>query len=709
MKPPAGSALLVFMLILWHINSPAQGWQWSNPWPQGNSLLSVHFINNDTGFAVGYNGTILGTTDAGASWSVTFHSSQATFNCVHFLDEQLVLACGTGGRLLRTTDLGAHWDDINIPSGSDLKIVQVVNDSLAYLVGNDGTSSILFRSSDAGLTWETRFMTNRFFTDIFATGTDTVFALGGYGIYRSLDGGNTWPDSVFDGGYIMYSLYFTNHLHGVATGGNYGYDFYIPHIMMTEDGGETWTEPLLYIPLAVYHRVSFGSDLTGYAVGRFGKDYIIKTLDGGHTWEEMSASESRINDFCFPGESIGYSVGNNGPIQMTADGAASWQSVSRQVMDDFRSIYFTEPGKGFVCGDNSIASTTDNGKEWQKVQFLVYPDSDLSSIDFSSPTDGFAAGDNCMYYTRDGGTTWTWQHAGSWKRYNCLDIPPGSDSGYMVGKSGSIVRFNLDLKDLFWQFQPTGLFETELFSVHFPVPDTGYVTAEDGIILRTTNGGAYWEHTQCGMDVDLHSVFFLDTKTGWASGKNGTILKTSDGGNSWVKQASGTEQTINMIKFLDDSFGYAIGNAGTILKSVDGGEDWTMEWAPCSNDLHGLFIFDTNNIYACGKNNTILKLTTGGSMAADYRHKEHSSPILTITPNPFRQRARITFWLDDKGNTEMTIHDITGKGLHNIFDETLYQGWHQLDLDLGSLATGLYFIRLSSKNGTVVEKFIIGR
>lgn len=700
---------MLFILLLMTFGTSAQEWEWSNPWPQGNSLNSVHFISSDTGFAVGHNGTILSTTDAGASWSVTFHSSQATLNCIHFLDEQLVLAGGTGGRLLRTTDLGSNWDDVSIPSGPDLKIVQIVNDTLAYLVGNADNSSTLYRSTDAGLIWETRFTTNRFFTDLFAIGTDTVFALGGYGVYRSLDGGNTWPDSVFDGGYIMYSLFFTSHLHGVATGGNYGYDFYTPRILVTEDGGETWTAPMIGVPMAIYHCVSFGSDLTGYAVGRFGKDYIIKTVDGGHTWEYMSVSELRIDDLCFTGEDIGYGVGYNGPIQRTIDGAMNWENVSKQVVDDFRSIYFTAPGKGFSCGDNSIAWTTDNGGEWQKVQDLVYPDSDLSSIDFSSPTDGYAAGDNCMYYTRDGGTTWTWQHAGSWKKYNSLDIPPGADHGYMAGRSGSIVRFNLDLSGLFWQYQPTGLFETELYAVHFPVADTGYVTAEDGIVLRTTNGGTNWEQTHCGIDVDLHSVFFLDTKTGWVSGKNGTILKTEDGGDSWIQQVSGTVQTLNMVKFLDASYGYAVGNSCSILKTIDGGENWIREWAPSTNDLFGLFIFDTNNVYACGKNNTILKSSTGSFMSSDYQPEDQISPLLTITPNPFRQHTRITFWLNDPGNAVMTIHDLTGKTLQTVFDETVYQGWHKLALDKGSLPSGLYFIRLSSNNGTVVEKFIIGR
>jgi photosystem II stability/assembly factor-like uncharacterized protein len=39
------------------------GWFWQNPLPQGNSLQSVHFIDNETGWTVGNAGTVLKTID----------------------------------------------------------------------------------------------------------------------------------------------------------------------------------------------------------------------------------------------------------------------------------------------------------------------------------------------------------------------------------------------------------------------------------------------------------------------------------------------------------------------------------------------------------------------------------------------------------------------------------------------------------------------
>ena len=45
-------------------------WRWQNPLPCGNSLSSVYFTDNNTGYAVGFTGTILKTIDGGATWTI---------------------------------------------------------------------------------------------------------------------------------------------------------------------------------------------------------------------------------------------------------------------------------------------------------------------------------------------------------------------------------------------------------------------------------------------------------------------------------------------------------------------------------------------------------------------------------------------------------------------------------------------------------------
>src|SRR5256885_13750501 len=44
------------------------GWRWGNPLPHGNTIRVLDF-NGGTGYAAGDFGTLLKTTDAGATWT----------------------------------------------------------------------------------------------------------------------------------------------------------------------------------------------------------------------------------------------------------------------------------------------------------------------------------------------------------------------------------------------------------------------------------------------------------------------------------------------------------------------------------------------------------------------------------------------------------------------------------------------------------------
>jgi hypothetical protein len=46
----------------------SSGWQWGNPLPQGNAIRALSFAGTQ-GYAGGDFGTLLHTTDAGATWT----------------------------------------------------------------------------------------------------------------------------------------------------------------------------------------------------------------------------------------------------------------------------------------------------------------------------------------------------------------------------------------------------------------------------------------------------------------------------------------------------------------------------------------------------------------------------------------------------------------------------------------------------------------
>jgi len=70
----------------------------------------------------------------------------------------------------------------------------------------------------------------------------------------------------------------------------------------------------------------------------------------------------------------------------------------------------------------------------------------------------------------------------------------------------------------------------------------------------------------------LRSIRFIDTQLGWAAGDDGICLKTTDGGNSWIEQNSGIWQDLKCIYFCDSDNGWAVGRGGTIIRTSSGGQ-----------------------------------------------------------------------------------------------------------------------------------------
>jgi hypothetical protein len=70
-------------------------------------------------------------------------------------------------------------------------------------------------------------------------------------------------------------------------------------------------------------------------------------------------------------------------------------------------------------------------------------------------------------------------------------------------------------------------------------------------------------------------------------------------------------------------------------------------------------------------------------------------------PNPLRQRSAITFDLPQSVPVQLSLHDVTGRLVRRIADETLAAGPHQFvwdgtDENGRQVADGMYFVRLDA-------------
>jgi photosystem II stability/assembly factor-like uncharacterized protein len=100
-----------------------QDWFWQNPLPQGNHLNDVHVFNTNSAVAVGDVGTVLNTSDGGMNWKVQHYTGGTSkkLNAVHFIDDDTGWAVGGytySGIILKTIDGGIIWNSpIVTPAG----------------------------------------------------------------------------------------------------------------------------------------------------------------------------------------------------------------------------------------------------------------------------------------------------------------------------------------------------------------------------------------------------------------------------------------------------------------------------------------------------------------------------------------------------------------------------------------------------------------
>ena len=216
----------------------------------------------------GTDSRVYSTSDGGASWQLSYVNDEprAFYDCLTFLDRRhgLALSDPVDGRfrILATSDGGATWQvrpSAGMPPALAGEFAFAASGTClvggpggrAWFATGGGARARVFRSDDAGRTWEA---------------TSTPVASG--------------PTAG------IYSLAFRDRWHGIAVGG----DFNLPDqatdaAAVTSDGGRTWTLVPDAHALGGYRSgAAWVSAMTplALAVGPTGTDL---SLTGGRSWQ----------------------------------------------------------------------------------------------------------------------------------------------------------------------------------------------------------------------------------------------------------------------------------------------------------------------------------------------------------------------------------------------------------------------------------------
>jgi photosystem II stability/assembly factor-like uncharacterized protein len=337
------------------------------------------------GLLVGAALSVVATNSAAAQWQSQQSGTTASLRGLSVVSSRVAWASGAGGTIIRTTDGGATWRVKTVPDADslDFRDIAAFDERRAYVlsIGN-GSASRIYKTVDGGETWALQFTNadTAAFYDCFdfwsaerglalsdpvagrfrvigtsnggatwtelpserlppaianeaafaASGTclvvgrpDDVWVASGAGgearVYRSGTGGTNWqvastPVRSGAGARGIFSIAFADGRRGVAVGG----DYQAPadttaNVALTEDGGATWRlpsgRPMGYRSAVAYVPETDGRALV--AVGPSGSDY---SADGGETWTSIDTAGFNTVAFARAAATAGWAVGPGGRV-----------------------------------------------------------------------------------------------------------------------------------------------------------------------------------------------------------------------------------------------------------------------------------------------------------------------------------------------------------------------------------------------------------
>ena len=131
------------------------------------------------------------------------------------------------------------------------------------------------------------------------------------------------------------------------------------YILKTTDGGVTWNSQ--FSPSNTLYSVRFADAHTGVAVGTYGNTYT--TTDGGTNWTAHPNNIGNLRSLCGINTSTAWVLGDNGTIYRTTDGGSTWtRQLTNTNYNQLNAVQFVDANNGWAVGDNgTILRTTSGG------------------------------------------------------------------------------------------------------------------------------------------------------------------------------------------------------------------------------------------------------------------------------------------------------------------------------------------------------------
>ncbi len=249
-----------------------------------------------------------------------------------------------------------------------------------------GDSGKILYSSNGGFNWKQQNSSiKETIHSITFLDNNIGWACGGRYILHTNDGGANWQVQFYDtdptqlpNPKIYFQILFVNASVGFAVN-NYG------ELYKTNDGGKHWIVEATWSYRGAA-RLFFVNNMVGYV---FTMKEILKTKDGGNTWQKFDYKTPLCTGIYFADEKVGWSLAFvptnsiiiNSPIYKTTDGGMNWTFVDSLPDAYLNDVNFFDNKTGIILGTTKIFITTDGGNNWEVV--ADFSQTDIRFVDIA--------------------------------------------------------------------------------------------------------------------------------------------------------------------------------------------------------------------------------------------------------------------------------------------------------------------------------------
>ncbi len=409
--------------------------------------------------------------------------------------------------------------------------------------------------------------------------------------------------------------------------------------------------------------------------------FLFLTLsDAQSQWTQVYQTDScncslgrwPIRGMAFFGSDSGV-VFDNFLLSTTIDGGTTWKrnlldrSISNQCC--LKEMAFTDINHVWFNFSQFVYHSSDAGLHWEKDSIADELGYSITSLYFRDSLNGFAGGEGLlMFKTSDAGKTWQRCHQ-----------PETTEGNY------------------------------EIHQIAFASPQIGIATAAEfqTLILRTTDGGEHWRNlSDLGHGIagsTPRSLSFPDPAHAFFC-TLAHLYNSSDSGKSWKQIVDAPINSFLSISFADSAKGISIVSRSTFTVGYtsDHGDSWRsfiIEADAKAISSSGYTSFtNPNTAYVRGLN-AVFKLNIN-DLAVNEKRVDASLDDISVFPDPAHDFIRIS--CKNQNISAVSIIDFLGNERIHILDINS----NNSDIDLSSLSTGLYCVKIFTAQTQTVRKIL---